>query len=274
MLIPFNTGKINFSDKGSGHVIVLIHGYMETSRVWENFASIVSQKFRILSIDLPGHGLSDLCNEINSMELMAESVIAVLDSLNIPKAFFVGHSMGGYVALAALQLFSERISGITLFNSHPFADSLAEIENRNKNIALVEAGKKDDIIPAFVQNLYAAQNLKAMPKAVDKSLTIASETSDKTIIADLKGMIERPSRVELIEEGKAPLLWILGDNDKHINCDEALKAVKLPANSKVAILSDVRHMGFIEAKEASSDILTKFILKVVQKSVSIRIMSI
>ena len=266
MLIPFKNGKINFSDKGSGPVIVLIHGYMETLDVWENFASRVSQKFRTLSIDLPGHGLSDICNEINSMELMAESVITVLNSLNIQKAFFVGHSMGGYVVLAAFQLFSKRISGITLLNSHPFADSPAAIEDRNKNIALVKAGKKDDIIPAFIQNLYTVQNLKAMPKAVDMSFAIALEISDKTIIADLKGMIERPSRVRLIEEGKVPLLWILGDKDKHINCIEALKAVKLPVNSEVTVLSDVGHMVFIEAEEVLSDILVKFVLKILQLS--------
>jgi len=261
MLIPFKNGKINFSDKGCGHAIVLIHGYMETSEVWKNFADRVSQKFRTVSIDLPGHGLSDLCNEVNSMELMAESVVAVLNSLNIPKAFFVGHSMGGYVALAALQLFPERFSGITLFNSHPFADSPDVIEKRNKNIALVEEGKKDSIIPSFVHNLYAAQNLKTIPEAVNRSLSIAFGINDKTIIADLKGMIERPSRVDLVEEGKVPLLWIFGDKDNHIDHVETLKAVKLPSNSEVAILSEVGHMGFIEAEEISSDILMKFVSK-------------
>ena len=258
MLIPFKNDKINFSDKGSGHVIVLIHGYMETSEVWKNFANRISQKFRTVSIDLPGHGLSDLCNEINSMELMAESVIAVLDSLNIPKALLVGHSMGGYAALAALHYFPERLSGITLFNSHPFADSPETIEKRKKTIEMVEADKKDSMIPTFIKNLYAAQNLKTMPEAVDRSLSIAMGINDKTIIADLKGMIERPSRVNLIEEGKVPLLWVLGDRDNHINCDEALKGVKLPANLEIAILSGVGHMGFVEAEEISADILMRF----------------
>ena len=114
---------MNFSDKGSGDVIVLIHGYMETAEVWENFADKLSQHFRTVSVDLPGHGLSALSDEINTMDSMAEAVIATLDSLEISKALFVGHSMGGYVALAALKLFPERVSGITLFNSHPFADS-------------------------------------------------------------------------------------------------------------------------------------------------------
>ena len=261
MLIPFKNGKINFSDKGSGHAIVLIHGYMESSEVWENFADRISQNFRTLCIDLPAHGLSDLCNEINSMELMAESVIAVLDSLNISKALLVGHSMGGYVALAALQLFPERLSGITLFNSHPFADSPEVIEKRNKTIALVEAGKKESIIPGFVQNLYAAKNFKTMSGAVEKSLSIAFDTSDKAIIADLKGMIARPSRVGLVEDGKVPLLWILGDKDNHINYDEALKSVKLPPNTEVAVFLDVGHMGFIEAEEDSANILIKFAAK-------------
>jgi pimeloyl-ACP methyl ester carboxylesterase len=193
---------------------------------------------------------------------MAESVIAVLDSLDIPKAFLAGHSMGGYVALAALQLFPERVSGITLFNSHPFADSSEVIEKRNKNITLAETGGKDSMIPTFVQNLYAAQNLKTMSKAVDRSLTIATGISYKTIIADLKGMIERPSRVALVEEGKVPLLWILGDKDIHINYDEALKSIKLPSNSEVAILSDVGHMGFIEAEGIAANILIKVATKI------------
>ena len=262
MLIPFKNVKINFSDKGSGNAIMLIHGYMETSEVWKNFSDKVSQKFRTLSIDLPGHGLSELCNEINSMELMAEAVVAVLDALNIPKAFLVGHSMGGYVALAALQFFPERVSGITLFNSHPFADSADVIEKRNTNIALVEAGKKDDMIPNFVNNLYAPQNLKTMPDAVNKSLSIAMNMSNKVIIADLKGMIKRPSRVNLIEEGKVPLLWIFGDSDNHINHNEVLKTVTLPSNAEVAVLQNVGHMGFVEAEEVSANILMEFASKI------------
>ena len=257
MQIPFKNGNIHISDKGTGQPIVLIHGYMETSEVWKSFADRVSQNFRTICIDLPGHGLSDLCHEVNIMELMAESVITVLDSLNISKALLVGHSMGGYVALTALKLFPERLSGITLFNSHPFADSPEVIEKRNKNIALVEAGKKDSIIPSFVQNLYA----KIIPEAVDRSLSIASGISDKTIIADLKGMRERPSRVGLVEAGKVPLLWILGDKDIHINCNEVLKTVKLPSNSEVTILSGTGHIGFIEAEEISADILMKFASK-------------
>jgi pimeloyl-ACP methyl ester carboxylesterase len=97
-----------------------------------------------------------------------------------------------------------------------------------------------------------------MQEAVDRSSSIALKISDKTIIADLKGMIKRPSRVGLVETGKVPLLWIFGDKDNHINCDEALKVVKLSANSEVAILPCVGHMGFIEAEEVSANVLMKF----------------
>ena len=262
MFISFKNRKINFSDTGSGEVVVLLHGYMETLEVWENFANRISSKFRMLVVDFPGHGLSDLCGEINSMELMAESVKAVLDSLNIPKAFVVGHSMGGYATLAFLQLFPERLSGISLFHSHPFADTPEAIENRYKNVTLVENGGKAEMIPGFVKNLYAEKSLKTMPASIDKSLAIASRTDAKTIIADLKGMIERPSRVGLVEEGKIPLLWILGEKDSHINYKETLKSIELPLNSEVAVLTDVGHMGFIEAEETSANILIEFVSKV------------
>ncbi|MBK9389723.1 MAG: alpha/beta hydrolase [Bacteroidetes bacterium] len=258
MKISFRDGNIHYSDNGSGSVIVLIHGYLETMDVWEHFAKNVAQKYRVVTIDLPGHGYSDCTCETNTMEIFALAIKEVLDYLKIKKAFLAGHSMGGYATLAFLQLYPGYLSGYSLIHSHPFADPPEVKEKREKNISLIEAGRKNDMIPDFIRGLYAEKNIEEFKESVERSVRIASSIDEKTIIADLKGMMARHSGVHLIEEGKIPFLWILGTMDSHINFVAIQKNVSLPANSRVVILSNSGHMGFIEEEDLSVKYLTEF----------------
>jgi pimeloyl-ACP methyl ester carboxylesterase len=86
--------NINYYDEGKGDTIVLVHGYLESAEIWRGLAGKLSKKFRILSLDLPGHGLSDICGEADSMESMAAMVKELLNNLGIEKVFFTGHSLG------------------------------------------------------------------------------------------------------------------------------------------------------------------------------------
>jgi len=258
MFISFRSGKIHYADSGKGKVIALIHGYLETMEVLEKLAIRIAENFRVVIIDLPGHGQSDYTEETNTMEIFAEAIKEVLDFLGIKKVFLVGHSMGGYAALGFVQMFPESICGYCLFHSHPFADSPEVLIKRVNNIKLIEDGKKDEMIPGFVHGLYAATNLEILKDKVEGSVKIASQTSEATIIADLRGMMDRPSRVHLIEEGKYPFLWILGTMDSHINYEAIQQKVRLPGNSSVVILHNSGHMGFIEEEELSVKYLTEF----------------
>ena len=81
MFLFFRGGKIHYSDSGKGAVIVLLHGYLESSEVWNGFAEKLASKFRVISVDLPGHGLSDIYGETHTMEFMATVVKELLDNL-------------------------------------------------------------------------------------------------------------------------------------------------------------------------------------------------
>jgi pimeloyl-ACP methyl ester carboxylesterase len=259
MFISFGDGKIHYTDSGQGDVIVLLHGYLETSEIWDGFSRKLSSGFRVLAIDLPGHGLSDTFGEINSMEFMASAVKSVIDSEGINKFFLTGHSMGGYATLAFLQLFPEYLSGYSLFHSHPFADPPEVIEKRKQSIGIIEAGQKAEMIPDFINGLYAQSYIGKLNSAVSRSIELALATQERTIIADLKGMMARPARVKLIEECKVPFLWMLGAMDSHINYVTVQQKVKLPSSSKVTILNNSGHMGFIEEEDLSVRIVTHFI---------------
>lgn len=255
----YRNGKINYTDKGSGEVLVLLHGYLESSEVWESFVQRLSDGFRVIAVDLPGHGHSDIYGESHTMEFMAAAVKELLRYLNVEKVFLTGHSLGGYVILAFLELYPDALSGYCLFHSHPFADSHEALEKREREINLVKAGKKDLIYPDNITKMFASDNLEKFRDALHHSREIASKIPGDGIIAVLKGMMSRSSRLSLMEEGKVPCLWILGAKDNYIDCDQIQKKVRLPANAKTVILKNSGHMGFVEEEDLSVSVLNDFV---------------
>ncbi len=258
--------RIYYNDKGEGTVIVLLHGYLESSEIWNGFEDKLASEFRVISIDLPGHGQSDIYGEIHTMEFMATVVKELLESLGIKKAFLTGHSLGGYVTLAFLELFPVHLSGYCLFHSQPLPDSDEVIEKREREIGIVWAGKKDLIYPDNVMRMFATSNLKKFEDSLNRSKKIASLIPGEGIIAVLNGMMQRPSRLKLMEEGRVPCLWILGTMDNYIPCELIQTKVNLPANAKLVILRKSGHLGFIEEEDLSVKIVSEFVKRVASPS--------
>ena len=253
--------QIHYTMSGTGKTMVLLHGYLESLEVWKGFSEKLSDKFTVVCVDLPGHGLSGIYDDIHTMEFMASVVNELLVNLGIKKAFLAGHSLGGYVTLAFLEHFPELLSGYCLFHSQPFSDQPATIEKRKKEIGYVNAGKKNFMYPENIEKMFAAVNLSRFPEELKRFKKIASKTPDQGIISALNGMMARPSRKALMEEGRVPCLWILGLHDNYIPCNEIQQKVNLPANAELVVLNSSGHLGFIEEEEESLKVLTAFIHK-------------
>ena len=97
MTLNYRNTQLYYTSKGIGNPIVLLHGFLESSNIWNFFIPSLSEKRQVICIDLPGHGKSGNLDEVHSMELMADAVYHVLSHLKIEKVTLVGHSMGGYV---------------------------------------------------------------------------------------------------------------------------------------------------------------------------------
>ncbi|MGD0342588.1 MAG: alpha/beta fold hydrolase [Bacteroidales bacterium] len=252
-------GNIFYNDIGAGKTIVLLHGYLETSAVWDSFAGKLAKEFRVIIPDIPGHGKSDIFDEVHSMEFIAMVIKELLIDLGIKKICLTGHSLGGYATLAFAEMYPDLLSGYCLFHSHPLADAPEALEKREREINLVLAGKKDLIYPDNVSKMFATANLDKFSSALQRSKQIASSVSGEGIIAVLKGMMARPSRLSVMEKGQVPCLWILGRMDNYINCDVIQTKVKLPPNAEVVILENSGHLGFIEEEDLSVKILGSFV---------------
>lgn len=259
MYFTVGNKKICFTEKGSGSPVILVHGYLETSDVWESFSGRLAGDFRVVSIDLPGHGKSESFGETHSMELMADVIMGMMYNLNIKKAVLCGHSMGGYVTLAFLKKYPEYLAGYCLFHSHPLADMEQTIEKRKADIEAVKEGRKDLMIPGNIEKMFAGMNLEKMKDQFERSKNIALGIDGDTIISVLKGMMQRTSSVGIMEEGKVPGLWILGRHDNYIPYDAMPGRVNLPADSKVVLLENSGHLGFIEEEDRSSEVIKDFL---------------
>ncbi len=252
--------QINFKTAGTGNALVLLHGFLESSNIWDEFSKRLSSFFQVITIDLPGHGQTQNFSTIHTMELMAELVKEVLDYLKVKKCVMIGHSMGGYVSLAFAEKYPSYLTGLGLFHSSAGADSPEARSNRDRTISAV---KKDHLgfIQQFIPDLFAPENKAKFEHEISQLKEIAAEIKKESIIAALEGMKSRIDKFELLKQSEFPILFIVGKKDKRISVNAILEQAALPNRCEVQIYGDVGHMGYIEAKEDTLEIIYNFIKK-------------
>ncbi len=253
---------LHIADSGVGEkCVVLLHGYLESMYVWDDFAPLLTPSVRVITVDIPGHGISEVKGEVHTMEMVADVLHEMLKSLEIERVTMVGHSMGGYVALAFCARYPEQLDGVVLLSSTPNPDTEAKRENRRREIALVRAGKKDALARVAPEAGFAEQNRRRLRSYIDDLTECVHITEDDGIVALLGGMMERVDQNEMLRKSTVPQLFILGKKDGYIPVEVAEEIVANHPQAQVAWLEESGHMGFIEEPEACAEALLKFVLK-------------
>lgn len=253
---------LHIADSGVGEkCVVLLHGYLESMYVWDDFAPLLTPSVRVITVDIPGHGISEVKGEVHTMEMVADVLHQMLKSLEIERVTMVGHSMGGYVALAFCVRYPEQLDGLVLLSSTPNPDTEAKRENRRREIALVRAGKKDALARVAPEAGFAEQNRRRLRSYIDDLTECVHITEDDGIVALLGGMMERADQNEMLRKSAVPQLFILGKKDGYIPVEVAEEIVANHPQAQVAWLEESGHMGFIEEPEACAEALLKFVLK-------------
>lgn len=253
---------LHIADSGIGEkCVVLLHGYLESMYVWDDFAPLLTPSVRVITVDIPGHGISEVKGEVHTMEMVADVLHQMLKSLEIERVTMVGHSMGGYVALAFCARYPEQLDGLVLLSSTPNPDTEAKRENRRREIALVRAGKKDALARVAPEAGFAEQNRRRLRSYIDDLTECVHITEDDGIVALLGGMMERADQNEMLRKSTVPQLFILGKKDGYIPVEVAEEIVANHPQAQVAWLEESGHMGFIEEPEACAEALLKFVLK-------------
>jgi pimeloyl-ACP methyl ester carboxylesterase len=253
----YKNKKVAYRVKGSGKSIVLLHGFMESMKIWNAYTDNLSNKYQVVTIDLPGFGKSECFSSIHTMEFMAGIVNKILNKLLIKKCVMVGHSMGGYIALAFAEKFAGKIRGLVIFHSHAKPDTSEAKVNRNRMIRLIEADKGQFIFQFFPE-LFAPQNVVKYQRQIEKLIQQSSKISKEGIIAATQGMKMRTDKTHVLSNANFPILYIAGALDHKIPVDTIMEQIRMPRQSELLLLKDVGHMGFIEAKSTCLSSIKSF----------------
>lgn len=256
--IAFEHGKINYTVAGQGPAVVLLHGFLEDLSIWRPFAEKLAERFTVLTIDLPGFGKTSTFDKVHSMPFMANIVFSVVAEEEVDECIMVGHSMGGYVALAFAANYPERLKGIVLFHSQAAADDEEARINRDRTIEIVK-GDHSSFVRSFIPSLFAQKHVGSYTAEIEALRKISEQTAVNGIVAALAGMRDRDDHQGTLTKLDIPVFFIVGKQDSRIIMDRMLNQLTLPRNCEALILDGVGHMGFIEAGEITFLAIEHFI---------------
>lgn len=253
----YKNTKISFTDSGKGNAIVLLHGYLENKTMWNYFIPKFTQENRVITIDLLGHGQSDCLGYIHTMEEQAEMVFAVVKHLEIAKVILIGHSMGGYIALAFAEKYPKMMSKLVLLNATSYDDSAERKANRERAIKLV---KRDynSFVRLSISNLFSEENREILISEIENTKLEALKTPLQGIIAAQEGMKIRKNRLEVLQKAKYDILLVLSKKDPVLDYEENKKQAE---NTSIILKTlNNSHMSHIENRNEVEKLLLEFII--------------
>lgn len=251
--IQFKGIDVYFSDQGKGSAVVLLHGFLEASWMWEALLPELAHSHRVICIDLLGHGQTDCLGYVHSMDEMAEAVEAVLKHLKLRKVILVGHSMGGYVALALAEVNPDIVKSLVLYQSTARADSEEKKKDRNRVIKIAKSNSKS-FVKKSIPMLFRPVNRTKFKSEISELKEKASQTSTCGIIAALAGMRDRPNREILLKSPPYPVHIIAGDKDPRISYKESCELADISEFVKLHTIKGSGHMSYIEAPNQTLEI--------------------
>lgn len=260
MKVPYSGKTIDYKISGQGPALVFLHGFMETARIWRAFAYKFSSRFKVIRINLPGHGKSGIYGDKHTMDFMAGAVKAVLQQEKIAKCTLIGHSMGGYVALAFAELYPGYMEGLVLFSSVSFADSPERRNDRNRAIKTAEA-HKIKYVTSVVPNLFYQRSGNKAGKRIYKLVKLAGKQPLEGITAAIKGMSDRPDRTSVLTNAGYPVLLLNGTDDPLIPAEKVEEMKGMAPGATAVFIPECGHVGFIEKRKESIAELKKFLLQ-------------
>jgi pimeloyl-ACP methyl ester carboxylesterase len=252
----YKNAQIHYTDtKSKNATIVFLHGFLEDLSMWKPFETLFAKRFRVICVDLFGHGKSDSLSYIHTMDDMADMVFSLMQFLKINNASFVGHSMGGYVSLAFAKHYTSYTNALVLVNSTALPDSKERIENRDRAISAVKKNKNVAVGMA-IANLFYEETRDRFLAEIELLKQIAQKTTIQGIIAAQEGMKIREDHSSLWHTLALPKMLILGRKDPVLNFEETKQQI---LNTDVTLeVLPLGHMSYIENKDELKTILGSF----------------
>lgn len=266
MRIPVNGITYHAETAGEGPPLMLLHGFTGSAANWRPFMDVFGRHYRVVAVDLPGHGETDAPPDAERYrsEAVADDLCRLMDHLGIERAVVLGYSMGGRLALSLAMLHPERVNALVLESSSPGLASAEEREARRaRDEALAERIERDGI-EAFVahwENLPLFASAKRLPEDVQERIRAGRlKNRPQGLAGSLRGMGTgvQPSWWHLLSDLHVPVQLVAGELDGKF-CDIAERMRDALPDVRLAVVPDAGHMVHVEKPELFATIVVDFL---------------
>lgn len=261
MNIHINGIGLNYQERGlpQGMPVVFIHGFPFSHAMWEPQMMALPHDIRAISYDVRGHGSSDVGDGQYTIELFVDDLVALLDELGIRQAVLCGLSMGGYIALRAVERNPDRIRALILCDTRSEADSNeAKIKRANQMKSVKQTGSAA-FAEGFVKAVFAPETFKTHPTAVETVRKIIEATPPLSIAATLLALAARTDTTPALSGIEIPTLILVGEKDTLTPPSASEAMHKQIKNSVLHSIPNAAHMSNLENPAAFNKHLLEFL---------------
>jgi len=265
--IPVNDINVSYNDEGpkKAPVIIFIHGFPLNKSMWDKQSEKLKDSYRVIAYDIRGHGDTDLGAIDFSIDLFAQDLIDFMDALKIERTMLCGLSMGGYIALNAIDKHPNRFSALILSDTNCTADSSEAKENRMKTIEGIKENGVKKLADGLIPKLFAPESFKTYSEGIAVVKELIVKTPKQSLYNSLHAMANRKETCSKLPEIKIPVLIIVGKEDK-ITPPEAANAMhEKIKDSSLQIIPNAGHLSNLENQEDFNNQLKKFIDTIYQQ---------
>lgn len=260
--LTVNNLTVGYTDEGPDNAptIIFIHGFPFNRAMWTAQVEMLKDSFRVISYDVRGHGESDIGSTQFSINLFVGDLIHFMDTLNIKATVVCGLSMGGYIALRAMELHPTRFLGLVLSDTQCTADTPEGKEKRSKAIDSINQNGVESYADASIINLFATESFNSKQEEVVTIRSIIEKTSKETLCKTLMALANRKETCSGLGEINVPVLIMVGKEDKITPIASAEFMHQKIKGSVMSIIDDAGHLANLENPSAFNSHLSQFLL--------------
>jgi pimeloyl-ACP methyl ester carboxylesterase len=247
---------IYIGDEGKGFPLVLIHGFLGSSKMWEPQINFFKNHFRVITPDLPGFGKSNKAKSHNSIQSIANLLMDCLEEKKIDKFYLLGHSMGGMIVQEMAKKYGNKIVKLICYSTGP----RGEMPGRFESVDQSRENLKKKGLEITVKNIAKTwfvrkENAKYFDICIEAGKQTSTKAADDALIA-----FKNWNGVDTLKNIKNETLIVWGDQDKSYNLEQIKTLEKSIKKSKLVIFKNCAHNVHLEQPDQFNNAIKNFLL--------------